>query len=287
MAISRLSKLKNPHGEWLEDKSQGSWVYHVTTPHLFIQATGYLKHVHGTSGPKVVFYRGQDDLHDGALRPSLYRSIKSTGGQQKLNEALNRYVQTIGDSGQVLSKVSDYVREPLLQHYGIRTRWIDLVDNIWVALWFACHCAHSTGKTGEYLHFERRKSNGQHFAYVLLVESDWQQVSGKPGLYGGTTTETIDLRTAAPSVYVRPHAQHAVLARMKTFQDDQPMDYSILVAGVVRVALDDALEWLGNGVLLTPHVLFPPPVYDLGYRDLLTRAPAGSKELGAINHIGA
>ncbi|GAA0468199.1 hypothetical protein Ade02nite_79030 [Paractinoplanes deccanensis] len=37
------------------------------------------------------------------------------------------------------SGVPRYAAEPLLQHYGIRTRWLDLVGNIWSALWFACH----------------------------------------------------------------------------------------------------------------------------------------------------
>ena len=33
---------------------------------------------------------------------------------------------------------------------------LDVVDNVWVALWFACHTAHSYGKHDEYLHFEKR-----------------------------------------------------------------------------------------------------------------------------------
>jgi hypothetical protein len=287
MATSRLSKLSNPHGKWLLDRTQGEWVYHVDTPHLFIQAAGYLKHVHGATGTKAIFYRGQEKLYKGELKPSLYRGLSTTPGQQKLNEALNAYLATIGGIRRGVSIVAEYVREPLLQHYGIRTRWIDLVDNIWVALWFACYRANVTGRSGEYLNFEQRKSSKRSYAYILLIEVDWNQVDGSPGLYSGPRTETVDLRTAAPSTYVRPHAQHAILSRLKTTRTHQPLDYGKLVSGVIRVALNDALEWLGDGVLLTPHVLFPPPFYDYGYRDLLNCAPPSGKGLGAINHVGA
>lgn len=284
---SRLSKLSNPNGKWLLDTAQGLWVYHVNTPHLFIQATGYLKHVHSRPGLKAVFYRGQENLYGGELRPSLYRCVTGTRGQSRLNEILNNYLQEADAKKKCLRIVSKYAQEPLLQHYGIKTRWIDLVDNVWVALWFACYHAYSTGKKGEFLHFEQRKNDGAAFAYVLLVETDWHQDMGKPGLYTGDTTETIDLRIAAPSVFIRPHVQHAIVTRMKPSANTYPMNYGSLITGIVRVSLKDALEWLGDGVLLTPHVLFPPPVYDLGYRNLLDHAPETQKELGAINHIGA
>jgi len=39
--------------------------------------------------------------------------------------------------------------EPILQHYGINTRWIDLVDNIWIALWFATHTLYKMDRIHE------------------------------------------------------------------------------------------------------------------------------------------
>jgi hypothetical protein len=83
----------------------------------------------------------------------------------------------------------------------------------------------------------------------------------------------IDLRVAAPSTFLRPHAQTGLLVRQNGKIGAVTRDYKDMVAGIVRVSLDDALSWLGDGKLLSTHVLFPPPVYDFGYRDLLNFAP--------------
>lgn len=283
---SPLSKLRNPHGEYLLDKRENFDVYHVETPQLFVQAAGYLKHIHGKAGPKTVLYRGQGQLHGGSLKPSLYRNATSFRGLSKFNEELNAFLGSIKTDGKVMRHVDEHVREPLMQHYGIRTRWLDVVDNVWVALWFACYEARAVGRQGEYLHFEQRKPARNPHAYVVLVEADWNPVPSEPGCYEGPVTKSIDLRVAAPSTFIRPHAQHAVLVRMRPTPDKQVLDYKSLVAGVIRVDLKDALDWLGSGTLLTTHVLFPSPVYDFGYLELLNLSPA-SKHLGAINHVGA
>lgn len=286
---SRLSKLVSPYGKWENDEIHKEKVYHVTTPHMFIQAAGYLKHVHYTTGDKAVYYRGQESLYKGSLKPSLYRNLETENAQDRLNHMISEYLSAVKCEGKMLRNVPAYVREPLLQHYGIRTRWIDLVDNIWVALWFACHTAHAVGKKAEFLHFERRKPREDQYAYVLLVGTDYHHnnTANEAGLLVGPETVTIDLRIAAPSVFIRPHAQHAILTCMKASQRRYCIDYKQLIAGIIRVSLEDAIQWLGNGVLLTPHVLFPSPVYDYGYQELLRYSPETREELGAINHIGA
>lgn len=286
MQTSALKKLQNPSGEYLTDEKEKVDVYHVRTPQLLIQASGYLKHIHGTNGPTNVFFRGQGQLYGGALTPSLYRGISSNDRQKAVYDALSEYLAQIESEGAALRYVERHIREPLLQHYGIRTHWIDLVDNIWVALWFACHEACVTGRLDEYLHFERRKSSDSEYAYILSLETEWTPQEGRPGCYHGLKTETVDLRVAAPSHFVRPHAQHAILTRKKPKRVSGPVDCSSLIVGVIRVNLEDAFEWLGNGILLTPHTLFPSPYYDYGYRELLEKAPETTKCIGAINHIG-
>ena len=87
--------------------------------------------------------------------------------------------------------------------------------------------------------------------------------------------------------FLRPHAQHGLLAKAKIGADNHSVDYRDMIAGILRVNMTDAIKWLGDGGLLTPHVLFPSPVYDFGYRDLLNFAPASPKFLGAIHHIAA
>lgn len=287
MGTSHLAKLVSRHGTWMEDKAARAWVYHVTSPHLLIQAGGYLKHIKGTKNPVGVFFRGQVRAYGESLVPTLYRGLKSAGTASKRNGEVNKYLKACKKQGKVLKNVPDYAWEPLLQHYGIKTKWIDLVDNVWVALWFACHDAHATGKQGEYLHFEPRKVAPTEYAYVLLVEAGIEPDTRNRGLYHGARTEMIDLRVAVPSTFLRPHAQHGILARVKQGAGKGPIDYSEMVVGIIRISTSDAFSWLGNGSLLTTHVLFPSPVYDFGYRDFLGYAPPAAKVIGAIHHIGA
>jgi hypothetical protein len=68
----------------------------------------------------------------------------------------NVFMKSIVDAMPIFQQIKLFSHEPLLQHYGLATTWIDLVDNIWVALWFACHKAHISGKRSQYLHFEKR-----------------------------------------------------------------------------------------------------------------------------------
>lgn len=289
MHSSRLSKLQSSHGAWKNDDDSGLHVFDVSNQHVFVQASGYLKHVLAKERPCGVFFRGQSKLYK-TLEPSLYRGASTQKQKSARDKALNSYIANC--EGKVLSSVPEYAREPLLQHYGIRTRWLDLVDNIWIALWFACHIAHATGPHGKYLHFERRKPSHDpskpEYAYVLMVETGIEQtVSKKPGLFQSEHTDLIDLRVAAPSTFLRPHVQHGLLFRRTKWNDHKHMDNFEFVAGVLRVRLSDALEWLGDGSLVSTHTIFPPATYDFGYNELLNSAPVGDKTIASIHVVGA
>jgi hypothetical protein len=85
-----------------------------------------------------VFYRGQIKNYD--LIPSLFRDydgIATDNARIELRlRAYNKLVQRTSS----LYDAYRFRREdlnPILQHYGIRTPWIDLVNNIFVAIWFA------------------------------------------------------------------------------------------------------------------------------------------------------
>jgi hypothetical protein len=148
----------------------------------------------------------------------------------------------------------------------------------------------SAGKNNEYLHFERRiPSSTDLYAYVLLVATDiTSRNKDKPGYYFGPNTELVDLRMAAPSVFLRPHSQHGLLFRQKgTPGNGRPLDYSGQIRGVVRVDLSKALDWIGDGKMVGIHSLFPPPYYDSGYQILLS-CPIDTKlGIGCIAHVGA
>jgi len=284
--MSRLEKLTAPGANWLIDADSGQPVLDVNSQHLLTRAAGYLKYADRANGP--VVFRGQSRLY-GALIPTLYRRIKTIRGKVTRDTAFNRLARAVYDAGALIT-IPHYATEPLLQHYGIHTRWIDLIDNVWIALWFACHRGVAVGSKGEYLHFEQRspRTDPNPFAYILLIQTGpLLSDSIQPGLRFNSNARLIDLRVAVPSLYLRPHAQHALLMRRHQINAASDVDLQDFVVGVIRVELANALKWLGQGDLLSTHSLFPPPTYDEGYRRLLRAADLGDADSGAVVHIGA
>jgi FRG domain len=174
--MSRLKGMTLPNTEYLVDADSSQPVLHVTDPHTLTQAAGYLKHVKAHEEQFAVFYRGQSRLYSG-LVPSLFRGLKRQGTECKRVAELNKYIDNMRRNTKVLRPVPEYAHEPLLQHYGVNTTWIDLVDNIWIALWFACYKGIAAGKFNEYLHFESRNSRSstvERYAYILGSWSRWR-----------------------------------------------------------------------------------------------------------------
>lgn len=277
----------------VHDSASGAEVFHVRDPHALIQAAGYIKHVYATTKAQNVFYRGQTRYFDG-MSPSLFRGISKHSTQSKNTHILKSFITTARTQVKRLGKLPEEIVEPLLQQYGLRTSWVDLVDNIWVALWFACHRAYVAGSNDKYLHFEKRhpqQGSEPQFAYVVLLAMDATEGSATPGFWRGPTTELTDLRVGVPSIFLRPHAQHGVLFRLRGGPERRELDYRSAVVGVIRVDLLDALDWLGQGSLLDVHALFPPPHYDFGYQILLETLSEGKHSpepsLGSIQHVGA
>lgn len=269
---------------WVEQN--GIKILDVEESHALIMAAGYLKH----NTLEGIYFRGQSNCYD-ELRPALYRSIDTDAAKYSREKRLNKKVNEYRNACPAFSKFGDYAAEPLLQHYGLQTTWLDLVDNIWIALWFACHQAKST-RDGHFLHFQKRiPSESNKHAYVYLVGADLERRrKDKPGYWNGENTELVDLRIAAPSYFLRPHAQHGLLFRCKGEGSGRPLNYAKQIRGIVRIPLEKAFDWLGNGHTVGVHSLFPPAYYDNGYKILLqsgvTFDPT-DKNIGVVHSIGA
>jgi len=280
-----LKKISLKSARWIEE-GEGVELLHADEPHALVMAAGYLKFTLAKDESEGIYFRGQRKLYK-TLPPTLYRNLSHQKGQDKRHQALANLIKEFKTSGSIFNSFGDYAHEPLLQHYGISTTWVDVVDNVWVALWFACHQA--MAEDGRFLHFERGiPSDDDRYAYILLVAADIDgRNRAKPGYFYGENTELVDLRMAAPSVFLRPHAQHGLLFRKVGVKGGRPLDYSDQIRGVIRVDLAKALDWLGNGKMVNTHSLFPPPYYDNGYRILLTCGVSGDKTIGTISHVGA
>ena len=255
--------------------------FDVESPHALSQIAGYAKYCLSEGGP--VYFRGQAKHYE-KMRPSLFRGVATSATADARIRKLRDYIRSQSGSGDIFIKnTPEHAYEPILQHYGFKTRWLDVVDNVWSALWFACHMTHAVGKNDQYLHFDLNKNN---HSYIYLMQFGAPEKSLESGLSRtAKMMRVIDLRVAAPSMYLRPHSQHGVLARRGEITD-QDMDYSDCVVLVLRIKTEKALEWLGTSPLSQTNFMFPPPTVDQGYKVFLEKGIIADPVLGCIQFIG-
>lgn len=253
-------------------------IYTISSIYDLVQYIGYAKYKYRKNE---IFLRGQTDFYKGNLIPSLYRGDKNiTSLSTKYNKRMNKLV----DSSAFFRNYNRITLEPLLQHYGIKTTSIDVVDNIWVALWFATHEAQCCKvKSHDFVYYH---DSTQLYSYIFLVASDAKVASKINGINEGNDTTIIDLRRVVPSFFLRPHAQHAYMIKKK---DNNQWDFSDLIVGIVKISTRIGLEWIGSNQLLTVNSLFPNACFDSGYAKLLKEYPeddSGTATYGSIQIIG-
>jgi len=238
-----------------------------------IQFVGYCKYTNADGYN--VFMRGQNDLYKGKMIPTLYRdktNLTKTGSE--FRKRLNQSIKQL----QILKNYDKRIVEPMIQHYGIKTTNIDLVDNVWVALWFGLHTAKSVitgGRENVYYSVSDKR-----YAYLIMMATD-ALYEKERGIYYGEKTRLVDLRKAVPSYFVRTHAQHALMIKKKE-QDlknitENDVDYSDLIVGIAKIPVHIGLDWIGNNKLLSVGNLFPSAYFDYGYRKMMEQYPLYDK----------
>lgn len=230
-----------------------------------------------------VFLRGQTDIYNSQMKPSVLRKITNP---DRANKSLKEIADSFKRNNEHFKDVDDAVLYPILQHYGIHTHWLDIVDNIWVALWFGSHCMqtkivkHHKSERSE--RKDKTSRNGASptecdlsirftpsmtpFTYIFLLLSDGVKET-YPGVYEGTKTVLVDIRKVSPSFFVRPHAQHAYTIKSK--DSNNPNALSNCVVGVAKLWTRNVLEWIGNSSVLSLSTLYPSLFDDAGFLSLL------------------
>lgn len=265
-------------------------VYELSSYHALNQMIGYAKFLNKDFGN--VYCRGEANLH-ASLIPSLYR--KYTSSIHKAGTSINSIVKKIYLDENLRKelklcdmdeKLASYCIEGMLQHYGVPTRFVDIVDNHWIALWMGLNKATNLKQINHYYRYQKRSLPivdfliDQHcekalYQYLLLIAVPTLNCAYNNGIYLSKKNITIDLRQALPSYFLRPHAQHGLVVRKISQKDSaeiKDFDIADSVVGILKVRIDNANNWLGDGALLTQDNLFPPPAFDHGYDLLLSRA---------------
>ena len=287
---------------------------HAESMYALIQAIGYIKFKveKEFDGEYGIALRGQSRLY-GDLPPSLFHGIKKQDARIKKQKNLKNLIEEMEDwakkeydkrpKKKYKNNLCGYLSigaddlEPLLQHYGVKTTCLDLVDNIWVALWFSCYkavkyaneyCNYSLYQRRDLLmtnigQFDKgierylsrsssKKFNAGMKKYQELVqrkESFCYIVMVKVPKKSNLPFQLIDLRSKYPSIYLRPHAQHGLLLKKNAKCLQENPSYADQIEGIVQMRLNSALSWLGESQTLSASMIFPSPVKDVGLQKLL------------------
>ncbi len=278
-------------------------IYEIFTTSALNQLIGHVKFSNSAYGN--VFYRGISALYDNVLPAHLRDKVSGTPkGLIKILKAINGndfFAQSLKlrplmkckskddyAINQRIERMNCHCIEGLLQHYSGSTRFLDIVDNHWVALWMGLHKFNSYGKNNLFCNPQKRIISVEEIidgfkggiqlktlepcVYVLLMAFPYPTYGSEYGISEGNDFVVIDLRRALPSIYLRPHAQHALVVRRRDTDKVQPAGYYDLasqVVSILKIRTDRVDKWLGNGDLLTKENLFPSPGIDQGYNTLL------------------
>lgn len=306
-------------------------LYESLTTHGFNQLLGKAKFINRKYG--TVLYRGENRLHDG-LVPSLFRGKKRI---QNATEQISNKIKEVLNEPKLCKELkldsnAEEKVEAIMQHYGCKTRFLDVVDNHWISLWMGLHrltkrkiqneyftyvprlyyqldympIAETAEYTGEVLISsptnssystyadavyyptwkeqtfsveitEKNYENNKLYLFVLLIAAPvvegGRRSRNEEGIVENNGIILADLRRCLPSIFLRPHAQHALAIKRRGDAAKGASDFDLLnnLVGVIGVRLDRAADWLGNGKFLSQDNLFPPAMFDHGYDILLTR----------------
>lgn len=270
-------------------------IFEVFSVFGFNRIVGYLKYLNRSYAN--VYSRGECKLHK-SLIPSLYREKSDIKNEdKKVTMIVNRFLADEALSKSLSLEFDDketsrHRVEGVLQHYGATTSFLDVVDNHWIALWMGLNKYEVKQQTDLYAEYKERKipfidklnGNADYadkqkwedaiYQYVLLIATPVAAELSTDGINRTKEFIEIDLRKALPSTYLRPHAQHGLVIKKNISKENpqkEDFDISTNVVCIVKIRIDRAKTWIGNGELLTQDNLIPPPGYDPGYDLLLSK----------------
>ena len=242
----KLTKIENSIDKHLRDRHWGiraNGDSYYGRPRFYIMdyrglslATGIIRFnffKHGDNSQ--IFYRGQEQ--DWELRPSLYRDCETCNDIELVNCWRNHALECIKPHFDITG--TDEEREALAQHYGLKTQFIDVVDHIQTALWFAYDKVERAGE---------RSRHDESVGYVQVI-----------AVPSGATV--IDLRRK-PSEWLRPHIQQGFSVRLQNPDKDLGRASKYVVATFI-ISRENLYRW-SNYANIPRSYIYPSPALDRG-----------------------
>ncbi len=205
------------------------------SPQLLAGFAGYLKN---QCKPRV-FFRGEKSFHKTTI-PSLFRALDGNVSQNilKRKKAFDALIEAIPEVYKPYRFHREDIR-PLLQHYGVKTDWLDLVDNIFVALWFS-----------------NDKSKNKYSYIKFFVESN-----------NKCDLNVKDLRKENSSLSLRVHCQHGISATKKVDQwSIENIDFNSNLIAIAK--LPNIQDNRPKGYIFGKSFMFPDAELDNTYKFL-------------------
>jgi hypothetical protein len=183
----------------------------------------------------LILCRGQTKFSV-SMKPSLFRSAGTLHVKQLLS-AQERVSQRLQANG--LKRFNRPDLPALLQHYGVATTWLDCVDNLFVAIWFATHRYDPTLN-----------------AYAPLAVGDAGWIYFISTRTQSARLKAIDLRDVHHNLCVRPHVQHGwSVTRENPIWSDENRDLREFVP--IGVRFENSPHWVVDSSVLSTDLLFP------------------------------
>jgi len=228
-------------------EENGLRILNIPNLELLAGFFGYLKYKLTKQSMKV-YCRGERSFHK-TTKPKLFRDENID------DDEINRRKQLVDEICSDLPswyKASRFKKEdvgPLLQHYGISTYWLDLVDNIFTSVWFALF--NNEGEFG-YIKFLVNKNEDND---ELIIH---------------------DLRENHSSLSLRLHCQHGISVRRNSSNfSNRTIDLSNFIIATARVPVSS-----GEDLNIRKTYMFPSADLDNTFKYL--KKPKFSKNISKI-----
>lgn len=216
--------------------------YYIMDYRGFALATGiirysyYKDHKEKNMANVRIFYRGQ--RRNWGLKAGAYRNCRTRQETERVDSWLEKALESIKP---VFDPSGEYnEREALAQHYGLKTRCLDVADNFQSALWFAYDDLNQK---------ESRYDESVGYIQVMAIPED--------------EVEVIDIRNK-PSEWLRPHVQQGFAIKRKIPYAENGSFDKYLVATFI-VPRENLRRW-SNYDCLVHDYFYPSLAVDKGAR---------------------
>ena len=132
----------------------------------------------------------------------------------------------------------------VLQHYGVKTPWLDVVRNLYSAIWFAAHELRGSGLAGEV------KPTAKDYCWISFFRRRAQAT--------GRRLRVKDISAHHSSAHLRPHAQHGSSLAMQKDDVETPhpcQDFNTF--RIAQIRIPNGTEWKLSGFMASTAFMFP------------------------------